>query len=1017
MTVMRGKGFYLAVLLALLLPPLCLMAQQTGERTIVGSVVDAATNEALQGVTVLAQGSGAGTTTDANGNFSLRLARTDNVLLFSYVGYASQSVNVAGKQNITVTMSETANAVGEVVVVGYGTQKKKDVTGAISVVDMKEVNKLSASTLAHALQGQVAGVDVTSFSGAPGSGITVRVRGIGTLNDSDPLFVVDGMMVGDINFLNTNDIESVQVLKDASATAIYGARGANGVVIITTKRGSQGKATINLSAYYGIQNVWRKNNVCDGPTWGMLRNEMQAALGQVPLFGDVRSLPTVDYFDAILHKNAPVKNADLSVQGGTDKANYYLSLNGFSQDGLMKKTAFDRVTLRANGEFKANNWLTVGENITLVRTRQNGTLENDEWTSPMMTTYTRDPITPVRNEDGSFTKSTFSDIHNPVATIEYNNPENIVYRVLANVYAEVSPLKGLKWRTTYSTEYANNEYANYTPVYYVFAAQQNAKENSITNSTYSTYMRQFTNTLTYDTHLGNHALQAMLGCESYAVTYKSLQASVKNVPSNDPSVMFINNARNKDAAAAAKGITTQHKLLSGMARINYNYLERYLLTLNMRLDGSSKFLRGHRWGVFPSVSAGWRVTEEPFMKDQKVFSNLKLRAGWGQIGNEGSVDSYSYATFASAGSNYVFGGKLMPGFSFNSTGNSELKWETSTTANLGLDFAVLDGKLSGTIEAFDKTTSDMLLRVPVPGQVGIAEPPFQNAGKMRNRGLELSLQYRNFDHPLGYSVGANFTTISNRVLDLGADAYIEGARFMNSVYLTRTVVGRPMAQFYGLKTDGLFQNWDEVNAQKAQKNVAPGDVRYKTVNKDDLMAPENYTYLGSPLPKFSYSLNGSLSYKGFDLSLLLQGVYGNKLYNGPSTYSLSTGNLSYNFSRDMVNRWHGEGTQTNARYPRMGGTDSNNSILQSDRYLEDGSYLRIKMLQVGYELPAAWVSKAKLTKARVYLNAQNLYTFTKYTGLDPEIGMRGGSDPLDIGVDRGYYPTPRLYSVGVELSF
>ena len=434
---MRGKGFYLAVLFALLLSPLCLQAQQTGERTIVGSVIDAATNEALQGVTVLAKGSGAGTTTDANGNFSLRLARTDNVLLFSYVGYASQSVNVAGKQNITVTMSETANAVGEVVVVGYGTQKKKDVTGAISVVDMKEVNKLSASTLAHALQGQVAGVDVTSFSGSPGSGITVRVRGIGTLNDSDPLFVVDGMMVGDINFLNTSDIESVQVLKDASATAIYGARGANGVVIITTKRGSQGKATINLSAYYGIQNVWRKNNVCDGPTWGMLRNEMQAALGQVPLFEDVRSLPTVDYFDAILHKNAPVKNADLSVQGGTDKANYYLSLNGFSQDGLMMKTAFDRVTLRANGEFKANDWLTLGENITLVRTRQNGTLENDEWTSPMMTTYTRDPITPVRNEDGSFTKSTFSDIHNPVATIEYNNPENLVYRVLANVYAEV----------------------------------------------------------------------------------------------------------------------------------------------------------------------------------------------------------------------------------------------------------------------------------------------------------------------------------------------------------------------------------------------------------------------------------------------------------------------------------------------------------------------------------------------------------------------------------------------------
>ena len=997
--------------------PIYIMGQTVGERTITGIVLDAETSEPLIGVTVRAPKSGSGVTTDLNGKFVVRVQPNDSTLSFSYIGYSPRHVNVVGKSRLNVSLSEMANTVGEVVAVGYGIQKKEDLTGAISVVDMKEVNKLSASTLSHALQGQVAGVDVTSFSGSPGSGISVRVRGIGTLNDSDPLFVVDGMMVGDINFLNTADIESVQVLKDASATAIYGSRGANGVIIITTKKGIAGKATINFSAYYGIQNVWKSSNMCDGPTWGMLRNEMSAGLGGGTLIEDTRTLPTVDYFDAILHKDAPVKNADFSVSGGNEKGTYFLSLNGFSQDGIIKKTSFDRVTLRANGDFKANSWLTVGENITLIRTNHRGGIENDEWTSPIMTTYTRDPITPIRNEDGSFTKSTFSDIWNPVATIEYNNPKNTVYRVLANVYGEISFLKHFKFRSAYSTEYANNEYSNYTPVYYVFAAQQNPNVNSLTNYTYSTYIRQFTNTLTFDKKIKEHAFSAMLGSESYAVTYKSLQATVKDIPSNDPNVMFIDNARTKDNAAAAKGITTENKQASGFARLNYNFLERYLLTFNVRMDGSSKFTRGHRWGVFPSVSAGWRVTEEPFMKNVKVLNNLKLRMGWGQIGNEGSVDAYSYATFASSGSNYLFGGVFVPGFSFNSAGNTELKWEKTTTTNLGIDFALFNSKLSGTVEFFNKITSDMLMRVPVPGQTGMQEPPFQNAGKMRNRGLEISLQYKNYDHPVGYSVGANFTTIQNRVLDLGANnANIDGASFMNTVHLTRTTVGRPIAQFYGLKTDGLFQNWDEVHAQTAQKNVAPGDVRYKLVNKDNLFSSENYTYLGSPLPKFSYSFNAAASYKGFDLSVALQGVYGNKIYNGPSTYTRSTQNLSYNYARDMIKRWRGEGTQTDARYPRLGGLDANNSILQSDRYLEDGSYLRIKMVQLGYTLPVTLTTKIGIKSVRIYINAQNLYTFTKYTGLDPEIGMKGGEDPLDIGVDRGYYPMPRLYSIGMNVT-
>ncbi|WP_436415179.1 SusC/RagA family TonB-linked outer membrane protein [Petrimonas sp.] len=1008
----------LIYLLFALLVSFSLLSQNERARNIRGTVTDAGSGEPLIGVSVFAPVSGAGVATDLDGKYAINVSPNDTTLHFSFVGYSAKSVNINNQTQIDVTLAEDIQSLEEVVVVGYGTQRKSDLTGAISVVDMKEISKRSVASLDQALQGQVAGVDVTSVSGSPGSSVMVRVRGIGTLNNSSPLYVVDGMMVGDINFLNMNDIESVQVLKDASATAIYGSRGANGVVIMTTKKGQKGSSVINFSTYYGIQNPWRSNNVCDGPTWGYLRNEMSVGLGGDILIQDPSTLPTVDYFKAITEKNAPVSNIDLSISGGMEKGTYFFSLNKFSQNGIIKKTGFDRITLRANSDYMVKPWLKVGENITLVKTDQKSQYENDEWTTPIITSFTRDPVTPIKNEEGAFTKSTYSDQWNPVAIIEYNNPKSLVYRAIANIYADISFLKNFIFRTSYSTEYSNNEYSNYIPVYYVFSAQQNPNVNSLTNSTYSSLIKQFTNTLTYEKRAGLHNISAMIGAESYSVFYKSLEATVKDIPSNDPNVIFIDNAKTKDTNASARGITSQGKQLSALARLNYSYMDKYLLTANFRADGSSKFVKGNRWGKFPSISLGWRVSEEPFMKSVEFLDNLKLRAGWGQIGNEASVDSYSYATFASSGANYPFGGVFTPGFSFNSTGNSELKWEKTTTTNVGVDFGLFNNKFSGTVELFNKITDDMLLRVPVPGQAGIMYPAFQNAGKMSNKGIEVSLQYKNFDHPLNYSLGVNFTTIKNEVLDLGSDkAFIDGASYLNTAFLTRTVVGKPIAQFYGLKTDGLFQNWDEVHAQTAQTNVAPGDVKYITVNKDDLFSSENYTFLGSPLPKFTYSFNANLAYKGFDLSCTLQGVYGNKVYNGPSIYVRSTQNLSYNYMRDMVNRWRGEGTQNDAKYPRFGGLDANNSIVQSDRYLEDGSYLRIKVLQLGYSIPAKYTKKAGIENIRFYANAQNLYTFTKYTGLDPEIGMRGGTDPLDIGVDRGYYPTPRLYSLGLNVTF
>lgn len=993
--------------------PLLLNAQTN--RVIHGTVTIKKTNEALAGVNVFIPGSTKGTTTNADGKYEIPVTATDRELQFSFIGFISETKDITGQNEVNAELTEDIHSLEDVVVVGFGTQKKSDLTGAISTVNIKEINQRAVATLDQALQGQVAGVDVTTNSGTPGSNMMIRVRGVGTINNSDPLFVVDGMMLNDINFLNPNDIETLQVLKDASATAIYGSRGANGVIIITTKKGKSGDGNVSFSSYYGIQNPWRSSNMLDGPTWGYLSNEAAVATGQEPLFEDPSKLPTYNYFEAICEKNAPVKKNDLSFSGGSDKGTYFLSASQFAQNGIIKKTGFERITLRANSDFNVKPWLKIGENITLVKTNYKSQYENDEWTSPILTSFTRDPVTPPLSDDGKFNKAIYSDIWNPLAVIEYDNPRSINYRGLGNIFADITLFKGLIFRTNISAEYSNVEYSNYTPVYYVFAAQQNPNKSNLTNSTSSSLINQWSNTLTYEKKIGGHYFSVMAGGESYSQTYKSLGVSVQDIPSNDPNLFFIDNAIGKNAGESS-GITTRVKQLSGLARINYNFKERYLLTANFRADGSSKFVRGKRWDYFPSFSVGWRLSEEPFMEQYDKIDNLKLRAGWGRIGNEQSVIGYQYSTFASPDANYVWGGVLTSGFSFNGTGNPQLKWETTETINAGIDFEFFKGKISGSIDYFKKITDNMLLRVPTPGQAGLLDSPFQNKGKFSNKGVELSLQYRNYHHAFTYTISGTLSKIVNKVLDLGADnAFIDGAFFYNTVYLTRTQAGTPIAQFFGYKTDGLFQNWEEVNAQTAQEGVAPGDVKYVDKNNDNVLDARDFFILGSPLPKLTYSFTGSCAYKGFDFSCFFQGVYGNKVYNGVSMYTLSGLGGYNNLSRDMIGRWHGEGTQNNPKYPRMGGSMDNNSILQSDRLLEDGSFLRIKNVQIGYTLPQVLTRKIKVDLIRAYINAQNLFTFTKYTGLDPEVGMRN-DDPFDVGVDRGYYPPARMYSIGINIS-
>ena len=1003
------KKTFLLLLFSFL--PLLVLAQN-----VVNGKVTTAEGEMLPGVQILEKGTTNGTITDLEGNFTLPV-QADGVLVVSYLGYKTEEVEINNQDNLTIVLQINETGLDEVVIVGYGVQKKSDLTGAVSTVNMDNIDKMQVSTIDQALQGQIAGVNVTSNTGSPGGSMMVRVRGIGTLNESAPLYVVDGMMVGDIDHLNSNDIESIQVLKDASATAIYGSRGSNGVVIISTKSGEAGqKPIINFNSYWGVQNFWRAAPVCNSEQWAILNNEAKRAANQgiFPELADPSSLPNTDWFKEISNKDAQISSYDLSISGGNEKSTYYVSSGYLNQDGIVNKTGFERINFRLNSTHKLRDWLTIGENLSLIKSSRTTVSEEDEWTNVLISAMNIDPVTQVYNPDGTWGSGTFNDIYNPAAIIEYTNNKDNRYRTMGNLFADFTILDGLVFKTNYSLEYSFGVADSYVPVYYVSNSQSNSI-SSIGKYNDNQFINQWSNTITYSKKIMEHNLTVLAGTEMYSYTAKYDGITATDVPIDNVHTRFINNARGREAANTY-GSNYEEKQLSFLARINYSFANRYLLTVNFRADGSSKFPKKNQWAYFPSFSVGWKVSEESFMKNLDFLSHLKLRAGWGQIGNQGSVPAYQSITSLTSGQNYVWNKVRIPGSAFMSSGNENLKWESSTTTNVGADFGFLGGKIEGSVEYFVKTTKDMLLQVPVPAQSGLQSPPWQNAGEMKNKGFEFSASYKNMDGAFKYSVGANLSIIDNEVVSLGnGNEFIDGGSYRDNFYVTRTIPGQSMAQFYGYKTDGLYQNQAEID-DAGVEGVGPGDVKY--VDADGDGEPEFY-FLGSPLPDFTYALNANFMFKGFDLSLVLQGVQGNKIFNGTAYYNRSS-TAYWNLNVDMLNRWTGEGTTNDARYARMNALDANNSRM-SDRYIEDGSYLRIKTLQLGYTLPKTITDRVNIQKLRVYVNAQNLFTFTKYTGLDPEIGMGqdadGGRDPLNIGIDRAFYPQARLFSFGVNLTF
>ncbi|HEY8399907.1 MAG TPA: TonB-dependent receptor [Cytophagaceae bacterium] len=971
--------------------------------------------ETLAGAAIGIKGTTIGTQSDIDGNFTLKVpdAYKDSVLVISYFGYESQEVKIG--PNLKIKLVEENKALNEVIVVGYGVQKKSDITGSISKVSGEELKESPVFSGAQALQGRASGVSVVQNTGSPGAPVTVRVRGVGTVGNSNPLYVVDGIPLGDINFLSVNDIASIEVLKDASAAAIYGARAANGVVLITTHQGKEGKRRINFDMYTGVQSPWKKINLLNASQWAMLRNEAKAADGKPIEFNNPDSLGKgTDWQDA-LFRNAMIGNYQLSASGGKDKTTYYMSGNIFKQQGIIQKSDYTRYTYRLNLNHELTSKLNVGNTLNLMSATLNDILEADEFNSVVNQALTIDPVTPIRNADGSYAQSQFNNKKNPLALLDTRYSKLKGTSLIGSVYGEYEIIKDLKVKTSLGIEKGFASFYDFIPTYDL-AVDDKKDVSTVTRQENQSSTTIWENTVTYSkTFAEKHTITGTGLFGTQYNRFEWLTATKSNTPNNDPSMQHLGAATNPDALA--DGRPSEWALVSYMARGNYEFANKYLFTATVRVDGSSRFAKGNRYGTFPSFAAGWKITEEEFMKQLNWLSFLKLRASWGELGNQNiQGGNYPYTTTISSGQNYSFGtiSTKQNGSAPRSAGNSEIKWETVQITNIGLDWGFLKDRINVTTEFFVKNTKDMLVRVPVPGIVGLEEYPYVNAGSIRNSGFELSADYQKSEGIFTFTAGGNITFLKNKVTSLGKGGEaIFGAPFRNIGTVTRTDIGHTVGEFYGYVTDGIFQNEEEVR-NSAQSDVAkPGDIRFKDLNNDGVINDKDRTYIGSAIPKFMYGINGTAKFKNFDLTMFFQGSHGNKIFNGNRYYLM--GGVPYtNMINEMLNRWTGEGTSN--EIPRMTEDDPNQNRRISDYYVESGSYFRLKVLQIGYTLPESLLSKAHIAKMRIFIGGQNIFTITKYTGLDPEIGLNG-ENFLDFGVDRGTYPQARTFLTGINLTF
>ncbi|MFC3414201.1 SusC/RagA family TonB-linked outer membrane protein [Algoriphagus hitonicola] len=962
-----------------------------------GTVIDS-NGDPLPGVNVVIKGTTNGTVTDLDGKYILNAA-SDDILIYSFVGFMSQEIPVEGRSEINVTLADDTSDLEEFVVVGYGIQRKSDLTGSISSVKAEELTRLPVSDVTQSLQGRVSGVQITSNSGAPGSGATVRIRGVGTLNNSDPLFVVDGMLLDNIDFLNPNDVESMEVLKDASATAIYGSRGANGVIIVTTRQGDFDTETrISVDAYTGVQQVARQIDLVNGRQFAELANELEQNVGNQPIYNEGEFGEGTNWQDQIF-RTAPVNNVTLGASGGNQNTSFNLSVNYFDQKGVVKESEFERLTIRLNNQYKLTDAVTFGHNFSFIYNNQQnepGVVGNAYRAYPIF-----DPI----NEDGDYTNT--SPVGNPAAQFEYNsNNRNHSYRGVGNFFADVKFLKDFTFRTNLGLDLAFRDGKSFTPVYFVSPTQQNL-ENSVSVSNGRSRNILWENTVNYNTEWDDHRLNLLGGITTQSFYTESLSGSRRNLPGEDPSLWYL--SAGDQTSQTNANTAGDWSMLSFLFRANYTFRDKFLVTGTFRRDGSSRFGRENRFGNFPSIALGYRLIEEGFMQDQTVFSDLKIRGSWGIIGND-KIAFYEGRPVVTGNQNAVFGQneELLYGATLTRLANPFIQWEETVTSNFGLEFGMLDDRLIGEFDYYYRRTNDILVGVPIPAYVGASNNPVVNAASVENRGIDVTLNWRDNKGDFNYNLGIVASTVNNEVLDIGEgnEAIFGGAVGISGLLGSRTVVGESIGHYFGYKTAGVFQNEEQLNNTPTRGPEVPGDLIFEDTNGDGVVNNNDRVILGSPIPDLIFGFNMGFDFRGIDFSADFNGTLGNEIYNAKKQVRFNT----YNFETSFLDRWTGEGTSTTE--PRV--TNGGHNYEVSDRFIEDGSFLRLRNVQVGYTFPAATLEKIRVQNFRLYVSGTNLFTISKYSGYTPEIG---GGNVLGTGYDSGIYPIARTINVGVSANF
>ena len=1080
------KSRYLMLLLALI------VSAAVNAQGILGTVTDDQ-GEPVIGASVVQKGNPQnGAITNFDGKFTLNTSEGTPIII-SYIGYVTQEVTA--RNGMTVTLKEDGQMLQDVVVIGYGVQKKSVVTASIAKVSSDDLEGKTRLRADDALKGMAAGVQVTSASGQPGTKSMIRIRGIGTINNTEPLYIIDGMPTDQngMESVNPGDIESIEVLKDAASGAIYGARAANGVILVTTKKGKIGKAQINYNFSQGWQSAWKKRDVTGATDYAILQNERAIGRGQAPLYQDPYNLVDVngdaikgfgtDWQDLLFNDNAPIQQHDVSISGASEKVNYYLSLGYFDQEGIVGgnygQSNYDRLTIRSNNQFnlidatKERNFLNkldLGANISYMRVHNTGVSDNSTWGSPLGSALYLAPTLPVALTQLGYDKvgeemiprygqamidrysaydlyydangnpytipgyvGSYNEQNNPIAMMQGNPNKNWSHKFMPKFSLDLQLWDELKYHFTYSAELSFWGYEGATLQKYYYSGNSNSDHTQATAYKGNNSTWQIENTLTYDKQFGRHTIGVVLGQSALKTKGDELGGSHWNLVNPDkPSINYTTggdlelSTDDSGKVTGAKSLIgvwggpyTQHRLSSLFGRLSYNYDERYMVQATIRRDGSSRFGSNNKYGTFPSFSVGWNVMNEQFMEQTRDWlTNLKLRASWGKNGND-NIGDFAYTTLTATGgsSNYYYGqtAAMTYGSKANRLANEDLKWEESEQTDLGLDFGFFNNQLTFSVDYFLKKTNGMIIDMPIPSYVG-EQRPLANVGDMENSGWEFELGYKWHVGDARFGLKANASYLKNELKNLGNDTgFLNFGINQFSDGGTRAENGQPFPFFYGYKTDGILQTQAEADAYNNQygTNKKPGDFRFQDTNGDNKITSDDRTNIGDGIPDWSFGLLFDAEWKGFDLGVFFQGVSGVDIFDATYRQDIASGN----FPTWVLQRWTGEGTSNSV--PAIGNSDS---WVVSDMYVRDGSYMRLKNITLGYTLPRNLTSRIGISRLRIYGRAENLFTWTKYWGFDPEIGAGWDNDRQKhntetTGVDYGVYPQARTYTVGLNLSF